>query len=341
MSVAAWSTERERGSAAWLAAMRWAVTTLGAPIGRLLLLPIVLWFLLSSPGARAASRDYLSRVLGRPAGLWDVGQHFHVFARSILDRGLLLLGRTDARAMVVEGIPHIEAALAHGRGCLLLGAHLGGFEALRAVGQQAPARVRPMMYRDNAGALTALMDRLAPGLLADVIALGRPSAMLEAQEAVARGEIVGMLADRGHASAGRRVKVPFLGAPAAFPAGPFALAHALGAPVLLFRAVRTQNGRWLVQFEPFADRIVLRRGPDRARDLQAYVGRYAAALEQACRAHPYQWFNFYPFWEHADAGPPLVHGDAANSGRGVGADARRAGPDDGAGGRAGAAGVVS
>ena len=322
--------------------MQWAVTTLGAPIGRVLLLPIVLWFMLSAPGARAASRDYLARVLGRPAGLWDVVRHFHAFARSILDRGLLLLGRADARAMVVEGIPHIEAALAHGRGCLLLGAHLGGFEALRAVGQQAPARVRPMMYRDNAGALTALMDRLAPGLLADVIALGRPSAMLEAREAVARGEIVGMLADRGHAAAGggRWVTVPFLGTPAAFPAGPFALAHALGAPVLLFRAVRTQDGGWLVQFEPFADRIVLRRGPDRARDLQAYVGRYAAALEQACRAHPFQWFNFYPFWEHADAGPPLVDGDAADSGRGAGANAGCTGADGAAGGRAGAAGVV-
>ena len=58
------------------------------------------------------------------------------------------------------------------------------------------------MYRQNAGALTALMDRLAPGLLADVIELGSPCAMLDAREAVERGEIVGMLADRGGAPAG-------------------------------------------------------------------------------------------------------------------------------------------
>lgn len=301
-----WSAERERGSAAWLTAMRWAVSALGAPVGRLLLLPIVVWFLLTSPRARAASRDYLGRVLGRPAGLWDVSRHFYAFAQSILDRGLLLLGRTDAQAMRIEGISHIEAALAEGRGCLLLGAHLGGFEALRAVGLQAPARVRPMMYRQNAGALTALMDRLAPGLLADVIELGSPCAMLDAREAVGRGEIVGMLADRGGAPAGERrwVTAPLLGADAPFPAGPFALAHALGAPVLLFRAVRMSGGQWLVQFEPFASRIVLRRGANRAADLQVYVGRYAAALERACRAYPFQWFNFYPFWEqHADAGP--------------------------------------
>ena len=234
--MARWSTQRERGSAAWLAAMQWAVTTLGAPMGRLLLLPIVLWFLVSSPGARAASRDYLARVQGRPARWRDVARHFHAFAQSILDRGLLLLGRTGAREMTVEGIPHIEQALAEGRGCLLLGAHLGGFEALRAVGTLAPARVRPMMYRHNAGALTALMDRLAPQALADVIELGSPCAMLDAREAVGRGEILGMLADRGHTASGERrwVHALFLGSLAPFPAGPFALAHALGAPVLLF-----------------------------------------------------------------------------------------------------------
>jgi predicted LPLAT superfamily acyltransferase len=41
---------------------------------------------------------------------------------------------------------------------------------------------------------------------------------------------------------------------------------------------------------------MLRRAT-RAEDLRAVIGRYAAALERACRAHPFQWFNFYPFWE--------------------------------------------
>ena len=301
-TTAGWAAQRERGSAAWLGAMRWAVTALGTPVGHALLLPIVAWFLLTSPAARAASRGYLGRVFGRPARLWDVAWHFHTFARSILDRALLLMGRIDPALVTVEGIAEVEAALAQGRGCLLMGAHLGGFEALRLVGRRAPARVRPMMFRRNSGALTALMDRLDPSLLADVIELGGPCAMLEAQEAVRRGELVGVLADRAPGGSERHwVQAPFLGSPAPFPAGPFALAHALGAPVLLFRAVRTGR-RWLVQFEPFADRVVLRRGPDRAADLQALVGAYAAALERVCRAHPFEWFNFYPFWEpQADA----------------------------------------
>ncbi len=297
MSAAAWSAQRERGSAAWLGAMRWAVTTLGVPAGRMILLAVTAWFLVTSPRARAASRQYLTRVFGHPASLWQVARHFHSFATSTYERALLLMGQPAP--LTVEGLDVIEAALAQGRGCLLLGAHLGSFEALRLLGRRAPARVRPMMYRRNAGALTALMDRLDPTLLADMIELGDPSAMLEAREAVARGELVGVLADRGVGH--RFCAVPFLGSPAPFPAGPFALAHALGAPVLLFRAVRTGR-QWCIQFEPFADPVVLRRA-HREADLTAYITAYASALEAACRAHPYEWFNFYPFW---DAPPPAA-----------------------------------
>ena len=220
-TTAGWAAQRERGSAIWLGVMRWMVTALGAPVGHALLLPIVAWFLLTSPAARAASCEYLGRALGRPAGFWDVARHFHAFARSILDRALLLMGRIDPARVTVEGIADVEAALAQGRGCLLMGAHLGGFEAMRLVGRRAPARVRPMMFRRNSGALTALMDRLDPSLLADVIELGGPCAMLEAQEAARRGELVGVLADRAPGGTERHwVPAPFLGSPAPFPAGP-------------------------------------------------------------------------------------------------------------------------
>ena len=307
-----WAAAPERGSAAWLGIMRALVLRLGAPVGRAILPGIVLWFYATSPAARAASRDYLGRVLGRPARPWDVARHFYAFAQSIFDRAMLLMGRIGPEALEVHGLHHIEAALAQRRGCLLLGAHMGGFEALRLLGRQAPARVRPLMYRQNAGAMTALLDRMNPAALVDVIQLGRTNAMLEARDAAARGEILGVLADRAAVGGAERrwVMAPFLGTPAPFPAGPFALAHALGTPVLLVHAVRTRAG-WDIAFEPFADRVTLGRGTARAADLSRYAGAYAAALDRACRAYPFQWFNFYPFWEAPPDAPPDAPLDAA------------------------------
>lgn len=314
-----WARERERGSA-WLVRVMLVISFgLGWHAGRALLLPITGWFLATSPRARAASREYLGHALGRPARGRDVARHFYVFACAIMDRLFLVTGRTRRFRIRTAGIEHVQAVLAQGQGCILLGAHLGSFEVLRSVASTAPVPVRPLMFRRNAGALTNILDRLDPGLRDSIIEIGDASSMLRAREAVERGEIVGLLADRapeGH----RSVEAPFLGRAAPFPAGPFILAAALGVPVVLFHAVRTGARRYQVRFEPFTDRVVLRRA-NRAADLQAWAARYAEALERACRAHPFNWFNFFPFWERASdaaVAPPrsvASHGAVRRAGR--------------------------
>lgn len=296
--LAAWAVQPERGSGALLRAALWCTLRAGWPLGRVLLWPVTAWFLLTSGRARAASRDYLCRALGRPARGRDVARHFHTFACAVLDRVLLLAGRPHGFRIDTEGVEHLAAVLASGRGCILLGAHLGSFEVLRAVAGACPVPVWALMFRRNAGALTALLDRLAPDVCRSILEIGDPASMIRAHECVARGEVVGILADRSP-SGQRRVLAPFFGSPAAFPAGPFILASTLAAPVLLFHGIRTGPRRYAVRFEPFASRVVLRRA-SRAADLQGHVARFAAALERTCRAHPFNWFNFYPFWEQPD-----------------------------------------
>ena len=297
MSELGWSRDRERGSARLLWLMLLITFGMGWQAGRALLVPITAWFLATSPRARVASREYLSRALRRPASAWDVARHFYTFACAILDRLFLVTGRTGRFRIAISGLEHVQGILATGQGCVLLGAHLGSFEVLRSLAATAPVPVRPLMFRRNAGALTWALDRLDPSLREDVIEIGVATSLLRAREAVERGEIVALLADR--APDGQRpVEAPFLGRRAPFPAGPFILAATLGVPVVLFQAVRTGPRRYHVAFEPFADRLVLRRA-SRDADLQAWAARYAAALEQACLAHPYNWFNFFPFWERS------------------------------------------
>jgi predicted LPLAT superfamily acyltransferase len=323
-AAAEWAERPERGGRLVVNALLWLVLGLGARAGGWVVLPLSLWFVATSGAARVASRDYLTRVLGRPARLRDVARHFYTFGSAILDRVFLLAGRTAGFSVATEGLDLVAAIVAHGRGCVLMGAHLGSFEVLRSLAAQAPAPVWALMYRGNAGALTDALERLNPGLRQSVIEIGEAAGMLRVSECIARGEIVGILADRipsvgepGHRVDNRQIAVPFLGSKALFPAGPFVLAAVLGAPVVLFHGVRTGPQRYAVRFEPFADRVVLRR-TDRTRDLRAVVGRYAAALERACRAHPFNWFNFFAFWEHGDdAERDAEHvGDAS-----VGADA--------------------
>ena len=303
MARTGWSRRRERGSGILLRVMLWITQHLGWHAASLLLYPIAACFYATSPEVRAASRTFLSRARGRRATRADVFRHILSFARVTLDRVFLLSGRTAGFQVEVHGLDALAALVAQGRGCILLGSHLGSFEALRMVARDCPVPVRPLMFRRNAGTLTRLLEQLDPALHRDVIDVGATGAMLQAHEAVARGEFVALLADRTP-SARKVVTLPFLGGEAGFPAGPILLAATLDAPVLLFFGLRTGHRRYRVQFEAFADPVRLRREAREA-DLRTWVGRYAARLEDECRAHPFNWFNFYPFWKDpADAVPP-------------------------------------
>ena len=296
-----WTAQPERGSKAIVRLGVFLVRHGGWTLGRLIALLCTVWFLATSARARAASRDYLRRALDRPVGFADVARHFSNFSAAVLDRVFLLTGQMDGYDVQTEGLDLVQSTLAHGQGCILLGAHLGSFEVLRSLARQSPVPVWALMYQRSGGTLMPLLDRMAPSLRERVLEIGDTASMIRARECVERGEIVGILADRsppGH----RMVAAPFLGENAQFPSGPFILAATLGAPVLLFQGIRTGPRQYRIRFAPFADRVVLRR-EQRAADLRQYVCRYAAALEQACRAHPFNWFNFFPFWEQHHARP--------------------------------------
>ena len=294
-AIPMWRAQRERGSRLLMRVIAMLALKAGRPVARAFLYPICAYFLLFSRIARAASRDYLRRALDRPPTWRERFHHYHCFARQILDRVHLLSGDVDRFDCAIEGFDVFDAAVGRGRGVLLVGAHLGSFEMMRVLAlARCPIRVRVLMYEANAEKLASVLAPLNTDVSRQIIALGRRETMLEVRDALARGEVVGLLADR--VVAGDRVRYcRFLGALAPFAEGPFVLAAALGVPVVFFSAVQAGDDRYRVRFEPFADRVELPRGK-RDAALQQGCQRYAAWLEAGCREAPYNWFNFYDFW---------------------------------------------
>jgi predicted LPLAT superfamily acyltransferase len=308
MSEASWSQRRERGSVRLVGLMIRLSLTFGWRTGQLLVYPIALYFFLFSRHARVASRGFLARVLSRAPNAADVLHHIFSYSCVLYDRIFLLSNRTGGFVIDEAGLAGLTNALAQSRGCLLFGAHLGSFEALRCFGRQSPVPVKVLMYRDNSGPYTNLVEALDPSLPQDIIDIGKPDSMLRVRESLQRGEMVGILADR--APGGDKMRaVPFLGAPAAFPTGPLRLAAALGAPVVLFFGVRTGPRRYTVYFEHFADRVALDQS-DRAAQTVMWLQRYTSRLEHYCRRYPFNWFNFYDFWDHREQTSPTPESPA-------------------------------
>lgn len=301
-----WAERPERSNLRLLRVMTWLSLRLGRPFGRVVLRWIAAYFVLCSPAARRASRDYLRRTLGRPVGLRDVYRHMFTFATTIHDRIYLINGRFDLFDIQLQGQAHVHDVLAQGRGAFLLGAHLGSFEVVRALGRTVPdLRVAVAMYEDNARNINAAIAAINPAAAPEVIALGRVDAMLHVREALDANRLVGMLADRTLLrDAGASVqRMAFLGTPAAFPLGPLHMAAMLKRPVLFMTGLHLGGNRYAVHFDPLADFTHTRR-EDRAAAVQAALTRYVERVEHYCRTAPDNWFNFFDFWQDAGAATP-------------------------------------
>ena len=129
-----WARLPERGSPLALWLIRAIALHVGRPVGRALLYPITLYFLMTAAAARRGSQRFLRRALGREPSWREVFRHIHCFAATILDRVYFLTGRLDGFQIEIHGGQAILDQVASGRGCILLGSHLGSFEALRGIG---------------------------------------------------------------------------------------------------------------------------------------------------------------------------------------------------------------
>ncbi|HMZ01235.1 MAG TPA: acyl-CoA synthetase [Burkholderiaceae bacterium] len=312
----AWTQHRERSNLATLRLMRWIATALGRRVARVVLWPIALYFLVFGGAAARASRDYLARVLGRPPRWVERYRHIHHFAATVLDRVYLLMGQLHHFDLQVSGMDAFDALLLDGEGVLLIGAHLGSFEALRAIGQQRRGlRIAMVMYEDNARQINATLQAIAPDARLHVIALGRLEAMLQLREWLDGGGVAGMLGDRtlpGSAQRSHSHTLDFLGQPARFADGPFRLAALLRRPVLFMTGLYQGGSGYELRFVPLAD--FRQRAPNAAAQdaaIRAALARYVALLEGLCRESPYNWFNFFDFWAGAKAADSLAIPSAA------------------------------
>ena len=292
--TAEWTRQAERGSVPLVRFMAWASVRAGRRISRILLAPITAYSFLTSAGARACSRAFLRRVFDREPTIAEVWRNFMAFSTTIHDRIFFLKGRFEDFQVEVRGAGIFDEA-----GSLLMGAHVGSFEALRACGRGLGGRrVAMAMYEDNARRLNGILAAMQPSAALDIIPLGRIESMLRLESHLAAGDLVGMLADRSLGDE-PAVRVAFLGEEAPFPLGPMRTAAALRARVVFMAGLYRGGNRYEILFEPLADFSGLDSvdRAERRRLVENGVRAYASRLETLCRSAPDNWFNFHDFWK--------------------------------------------
>ncbi len=250
------------------------------------------------PAERRAVRSNLARVLpGAPPRELDrrVSETFANFGAFFAD--LLTLNRQPAAALgayvaCAEGEHHLDAALAAGRGVVLLTAHLGNWEfAGRLLSSRGRRTAHVVLSAEQDQALERYLRLDSPQLR--FVTRRHATSTLGLLAALRRAELVAMQADRPTGGRGDAI-VPFFGEPAAFPIGPFVLARAAGAAVVTAFCAMAPGGRYRLEIDP---PIWVKPGEE-----TSALATTVAALERVIRAYPTQWFNFFDAWS-----PPHGH----------------------------------
>ena len=311
--------QKERGAPFMMRLMLWMAFKMGRNGVRWILYPTVAYFLIAAPRARRASRLCLLRLTGKQATLRMVARHLFYFASCTQDRIFLLSNQPHTLKINAFWSPDIPAVLARSPGCLLLVGHVGSREALRFTPPPpAPSlenlvdgrivlrdaqlyahqslEVAVLLDRQVGKQMTAMFEQLNPKLAANIIdaSVRGPALVLKLKETLQQGRMVGIGADRAHGDE-RAVTVEFMGGTVRFPEGPWTLAAALGAPVILGFGLYCGDNCYEAHFELFSERVITGRATRQA-DIQAYAQRYAQRMEYYARRSPYNWFNFYDYW---------------------------------------------
>jgi len=210
--------------------------------------------------------------------------------------------------MRLEGEAALDAALAQGRGAIVVTGHVGNWELLAGWAAAIGYPITVVVRRVHEARFHSLIVGFRASAGVEILVRDDPRFVTAVSEALQRNRAVAMLIDQDTSGAG--VFVPFFGRPAHTPAGAAVLALRARVPVVTAFIERRADGGHLVRVAPVPSDV--RRGRDGVRELTA---RLTAAIEVQIRRSPPEWVWWHERWRRQ---PPAPASDAARAAMAVG-----------------------
>jgi lauroyl/myristoyl acyltransferase len=195
------------------------------------------------------------------------------------------------RGILGGGWEHLDAALARGRGVIVVTFHFGSWDRAAAAFSARGYRANALVDTFRPPALDAAIQqaRAAHGLT--LIPAESGAALRQVYAGLRRNEIVMLLIDRPQRDQG--TPVTLFGRRTWLPSGPAALALRTGAAVLFGYLLRRPD---LLSYQGGFEPVDVPSTGDRRADEQALMQALADRMERLIQQHPEQWYMFRPMW---------------------------------------------
>ena len=207
----------------------------------------------------------------------------------------LMLPYLDANDMAgfeLEGEEHLKAALAQGKGVVMLTGHTGNWEALvwylirwGCRGGVIAKKIKTYGYN---GLVTSFRARYG------VETIFQQGALRQSLRILHSGGVIGILPDQDIPKQ-PGVFVPFFGKPAYTPTGPALIAKASRAPIVPHFITR-RDGGFLKHKIVILPALEYEHAADKEQEALMNTRTWTAVIEDWVRAHPDEWVWFHRRW---------------------------------------------
>lgn len=289
----------------WL--LYWIHHVFGRLPFRICLFPVAAVHWALRPTLRFSSMQYLSRLqistnaLGHTPTWLDGIRHVVLFAETLLDKLLAVSGKYSFSQIARNTLSQMQEEIKVGRGGVIVTAHIGCLELCSALAEQdKEVRLNILTHTQNAEKFNQILKRLNPHTSLRLIEVSEitPATAVFLANCVAAGEFIVTTGDRVPILSKQFVHANFLGQKAAFPIGPYVLANLLKSPLFFLACIHTKSS-YEIHFEKIAEKIQLPRG-NRETAAEEYALCFANKVTELLKRSPYDWFNFFPFWDQGN-----------------------------------------
>lgn len=198
------------------------------------------------------------------------------------------------------GREHLDAAMAPGKGVIVVAPHMGSWELAAASWAASFGEIGIMVEQIEPRRLFDHVSRVRSRMGTRIIPLSRTAAR-DILRMLKAGQLVVLAMDRDILKTGR--PFPFFGQPASFPTGPVELALKTGAPILPTYCVRDRNDRYIAIGEA---PLFLTPSDNHDNDVRSAMQLILAAFERYISRYPDQWHVLEPIWQENPVAPSVT-----------------------------------
>ena len=277
--------------------------------------PVALFYVIFLPNIRRYARTYQKNLKAFTGG--KVPKRISAY-RQVLNFALCIeekmegwLGKVsfDRINLQNDDIGELIERLKAGKSSVIMASHLGNMELMRSMqdyitglcGRKVPILI--IMDLNISANFSKTLTEMNSGYTTNVIDASNfgPDSILRIEEQAEQGALIVAAGDRTSINKNEKtITKSFLGKETNFPYGVFLIPALLKMPVYYMFGMREKmsifNPKYNVHIEKSTADFNCPRG-ERENQINVCCSEFVSKVEKYCIMYPYQWYNFFNFWE--------------------------------------------